>query len=152
MGAVLTVSMQDNDITYGNGTHPGRKRAVRPVMKVEDVIQRQTAAQHTPVHKLVICCVHTVFGVFVIQKHIITWTAAGDLVNFIGVYYIFRNRMCRRVGDAIFTAKFCKLTDVQHAAVPQCKMVAIQICLAGDSLGGTIRVLEKQLCTIRKGE
>ena len=118
MGAVLTVLMQDNNITYGNGMHPGRKRAVRPVMKVEDVVQRQTATQHTPVHKLVICCVHTVFGVFVILLYIFTWTVAGDLVNFIGVYHICRKRMCRRVGDAVFAAKFCKLTDVQYAAVP----------------------------------
>lgn len=49
MGTVLTVLMQDNDITYGYGAHFSGKRAIRPVMKVEDVVQRQTAAQHTPV-------------------------------------------------------------------------------------------------------
>lgn len=118
MSAILTVLMQDNDITYRYGAHFSGKRTSIHVVKIENSIQCQMIAQHTPVHKLVICCVHTVFGVFVIQKYIITWTVAGDLVNFIGVYHICRKRMCRRVGDAVFAAKFCKLTDVQYAAVP----------------------------------
>ena len=63
MGAVLTVLMQDNDITYQYGAHFSGKRAVRSVMKIENVIQRQTAAQHTPVHKLVIRCIQKTFAV-----------------------------------------------------------------------------------------